>query len=74
MDVSVTQWSQVKSIIERALPAKLISGRPRQDDQQIRNAILWICRTGSPWKDMPDRSASYQTCHRRFQEWVKQGV
>jgi transposase len=31
-------------------------------------------RTGAQWKDMPDRYPSYQTCHRRFQEWVKAGA
>ena len=29
---------------------------------------------GAPWKDLPFRFQPYQTCHRRFQEWVKQGV
>jgi hypothetical protein len=31
-------------------------------------------RTGAQWKDMPERYPSYQTCHRRFQEWVKAGA
>ena len=47
MDLTVTQWAEVKSVIIKAAPAKLISGRPRQDDQQILNGILWICRTGA---------------------------
>jgi transposase len=38
------------------------------------NGILWILRTGAPWKDMPQRYPPYQTCHRRFQQWVRQGV
>jgi len=35
---------------------------------------LVILRTGSPWADLPDRYPSYQTCHRRFQQWVRAGV
>ena len=31
-------------------------------------------RTGAQWKDMPDRYPPCQTCHRRFQEWVRLGV
>jgi hypothetical protein len=31
-------------------------------------------RTGAPWKDLPQRYPPYQTCHRRFQQWVRQGV
>jgi transposase len=36
--------------------------------------MLWILRTGAPWKDLPDRYPSYQTCHRRFQRWVREGT
>ena len=38
------------------------------------NGILWILRTGAPWKDLLGRYPSYQTCHRRFREWVRTGV
>jgi len=38
------------------------------------SGILWILRTGAPWHDMPDRYPPYQTCHRRFQQWVRSGV
>ena len=44
------------------------------DDRAILNGILWIMRTGAPWHDMPNRYPPYQTCHRRFQEWVKTGT
>jgi hypothetical protein len=40
----------------------------------VLNGILWILRTGAPWKDLPDRYPSYQTCHRRFQRWVEARV
>jgi len=49
-------------------------GRPRRDDREILNGILWILRTGAQWADLPDRFPPYQTCHRRFQEWVKRKV
>lgn len=74
MDLTVTQWEQVLPVIRKAAAAKIVSGRPRQDDRKILNGILWVCRTGAPWKDIPGRYPPYQTCHRRFQEWVKQGI
>jgi hypothetical protein len=40
----------------------------------VLNGVLWILRTGAPWKDLPDRYPSYQTCHRRFQHWVESGM
>lgn len=33
----------------------------------LLDGILWVVRTGVPWKDLPTRYPPYQTCHRRFQ-------
>jgi hypothetical protein len=38
------------------------------------NGILWILRSGARWYDLPERFPPYQTCHRRFQEWVRSGI
>ncbi len=35
---------------------------------------LWVLCTGAPWVDVPERYPSYQTCHRRFQQWIRSGV
>ena len=44
------------------------------EPRAILNGILWILRTGAPWKDLPERYPPYQTCHRWFQRWRKEGV
>jgi len=44
---------------------------PRKD---VLNGILWILRTGAPWKDMPSRYPPYQTRHRWSQKWSQNGV
>jgi hypothetical protein len=36
--------------------------------------MLFILRTGAPWADLPERYPPCQTCHRRFQQWVRSGV
>jgi len=36
-------------------------------------AIVWVLRTGAPWADLPGRYPPYQTCHRWFQRWSKEG-
>ncbi len=41
---------------------------------KCRGGILWILRTGARWQDLPDRFPPYQTCHRRFQMWVRDGT
>ncbi len=36
--------------------------------------MLWILGTGAQWRDLPAKYPHYQTCHRRFQQWVKIGA
>jgi transposase len=50
------------------------SGRPRADELKTFNGIMWVLRSGARWKDMPKEFGSYQTCHRRHQQWVEAGV
>jgi transposase len=49
-------------------------GRPWRDSREVLNGILWMLRTGAAWVDLPGRFPLYQTCHRRFQAWVRAGV
>jgi transposase len=49
-------------------------GRPWRDPRNVLNGILWVLRTGAPWRDLPERYPPYQTCHRRFQRWNEEGV
>ena len=44
-------------------------GTKAKRPERCPNGILWILRTGAPWKDLPQRYPPYQTCHRRFQDW-----
>jgi transposase len=68
------QWT----IIEPSLPELPKrddgKGRPWRSNREVMNGILWILRSGARWKDLPDRFPPYQTCHRRFQTWVKDGT
>jgi len=74
MDLTDEQWEVIKPWIPDP-PRRLDGrGRPWRDARQVLNGILWILRTGAPWKDLPNRYPSYQTCHRRFQQWVREGV
>ncbi|MGO9542237.1 MAG: IS5 family transposase [Terriglobales bacterium] len=49
-------------------------GRPWKSRRSVLNGVLWVLRTGAPWADLPERYPSFQTCHRRFQQWVRSGV
>jgi transposase len=74
MELTDEQWV----ILEPQIPIKEAredgKGRPRINNRDILNGILWVLRTGAAWQDMPDRYPSPATCHRRFQEWQREAV
>ena len=74
MDLTENQWKIVECILPTDRVRADRRGRPWADRRAVFNGILWVLRTGAPWQDMPSRYGSYQTAHRRFQNWVKSGV
>src|SRR5688500_935508 len=74
MDVTDAQWAILAPLLPKPRVRRDRRGRPWRDPRDVLNGILWILRTGAPWKDLPDRYPSYQTCHRRFQRWVRNGT
>jgi transposase len=74
MELTDKQWSKIEPILLQSTVKKDPRGRKPRDPREVLNGILWILRTGASWKNLPDRYPPYQTCHRRFQQWVKAGV
>lgn len=74
MELTSEQWNRIESIILKSLPGKDPRGRKPLYPREVLNEILWILRTVSPWKDLPQRYPPAQTYHRRFQKWIEQGT
>jgi len=74
MDLTDEQWETLKPLIPELPRREDGRGRPWRDSRDVLNGVLWILRTGAPWKDLPERYPPYQTCHRRFQRWIEEGV
>ena len=74
MELTNEQWNPIEPIILSSKQRKDPRGRKERDPPEVLNGILWILRTGAPWKDLPQRYPPYQTCHRRFQQRIKLGV
>ena len=72
MDLTDAQWVILKPLLRT--PSRRKRGRPWRDARAVLNGILWVLRTGAPWHDLPDRYPPYQTCHRRFQQWQRDGT
>jgi transposase len=49
-------------------------GRSGKDNRLFVEAILWIVRTGSPWRDLPEHFGKWNTVFVRFRDWVKADV
>jgi transposase len=73
-DLTDPQWTVLDALIPEQPRRKDRRGRPWKGRRSVLNGILWVLRTGAPWADLPERYPSYQTCHRRFQQWVRSGI
>ena len=74
MDLTDEQWGVLGPLIPEPPRREDGRGRPWRDPRGVLDGILWILRTGAPWRDLPGRYPPYQTCHRRFQRWAEEGV
>ncbi|MBI5059381.1 IS5 family transposase [candidate division KSB1 bacterium] len=78
MDLAEEQWALIAPLVvdKPRIKHRNIDGggRPRVPARDVWNGILWVLRTGAPWHDLPDRYPPYQTCHRRFQEYCRNGT
>ncbi|RXZ80403.1 IS5 family transposase [Paenibacillaceae bacterium] len=66
------QWEIIKPL----LPAerKRQGGRPAKNNRMMLNAMLWIARTGAPWRDLPDYYGSWKSVYTRFRRWQMAGI
>ena len=75
MDITNEQWERLAPLLSETPKGPRGQGRPvLNEPRAILNGILWILRTGAPWKGLPERYPPYQTCHRWFQRWRKESV
>lgn len=61
-------------LIADAFPERAATGRPRRDARTVLDGILWILRTGSPWRDLPAEFGAWKTAWRMFDEWTSDGT
>jgi transposase len=69
-DLTDTEWR----IFDPLLPDRGERGPPIQGKRRTVNGILWVLRTGAPWRDMPKRYGNWNSVFVRFTRWSKLGV
>ena len=64
------QWDLISDVF----PGPQRTGRPPRDRRQVVDGILWILRTGSPWRDLPDAFGPWATVWDLFDTWNQDGT
>lgn len=70
-DLTNRQWGRIHPFLP---PQKPDIGRPNEDHRTIIKGILWIDRTGAPWRDLPERYGCWSTVASRFYRWRSKGI
>ena len=69
--ISDADWDRIKDFLP---------GRPGQtgwlaaDNRRFIDAVLWIAKTGAPWRDLPERFGNWNSVWRRFDRWARKGT
>jgi transposase len=71
-DLSDEQWQQIAPYLPPERSGK--RGHPYNEHRTVINGILWIDRTGAPWRDLPERYGPWQTCADRLYRWQRLGI
>ncbi len=70
-ELTDAQWERLRPLLP---PQKRRTGRPSKNHRTVINGILWVLRTGAPWRDLPERYGSWKTISSRFYRWRSAGV
>ena len=63
------------ALIGPLFPAERGRGcRPAQDNRRYFEGMMWMARTGAPWRHLPDEYGKWNSVFRRFRRWVETGV
>ena len=70
-ELTDAQWQQIESL----LPGR--EGNPgghAEDNRLFVNAVIWMTRTGAPWRDLPECFGHWNSVFQRFNRWAKSSV
>ena len=73
MNLTIEQRDRLRAILPQY--EQKPTGRKRAHLLKVFEAIVWVLTSGARWEDIDKKKyASFQTCHRYFQEWVADGL
>lgn len=61
------QWQKIEPLIHR------YGRRSKLGDRSFVNAVIYVLKTGTPWRDLPERYGNWKSVYNRFANWSKAG-
>lgn len=65
--VSDGDWA----VLQPAISALTTRGPKGRDDRSFVEGVVWVMRTGAPWRDVPPTFGKWNTLYQRFRRWAK---
>ncbi len=66
-ELTDAQWRRIEGLIPQH------GRRSTRGDRNFVNAVIFLLKTGAPWRDLPDRYGNWKTAYNRFSNWAKAG-
>ena len=70
-EITDDHWERIKDFLP-GQPGD--PGVTAKDNRLFINAVLWIAKTGAPWRDLPERFGPWGSVWKRFDRWATKGV
>ena len=66
------EWEKIKDLLPPEHTRK--RGRPSKNNRIMLNGMIWIARSGAPWRDLPERYGPWESVYSRFRKWIDDGI
>jgi transposase len=66
------EWERIKDLLPPENTGK--KGRPGKENRVMLNGMLWITRSGSQWRNLPDCYGPWESVYARFRKWQETGM
>ena len=66
-ELTDAQWQKIEPLIHR------YGRKSSRGDRSFLNAVVYVLKTGTPWRDLPERYGHWKTVYNRFANWSKAG-
>lgn len=74
-EITNEQWERIRDTLPTERKSKGgTGGRTAKDNRTMLNAMLWVARSGAPWRDLPEHYGPWSSVYTRFRRWEASGL